>query len=147
MADRTTRLIGDKITGLKGSHGGKRPGSGRPQGAIRRLSEQAILEAQQSGELPLDYMLRVMRDEGADDERRDLMAIAAAPYLHARLQRNLDARAGSAPLVGNLIVKFGGEENEANSRKEIHIAEINSIKDIDTCGKDPAVLHKPDDQH
>jgi hypothetical protein len=128
MADRTTRLIGRKITKLKGQHGGKRPSSGRPKGAIRRLAEEAIREARQSG---LDYMLRVMRDESADVDRRDLMAIAAAPYLHARLQRNLDARAGSAPLVGNLIVKFGGDENEANWRKEIHIAEINSIKDID----------------
>ena len=146
MAGRTMRLIGRRITQLKGRHGGTRRGSGRPKGAIRRLSEQAIREAQQSGELPLDYMLRIMRDESADDKRRDLMAIAAAPYLHARLQRNLDARAGSAPLVGNLIVKFGGDENKANSRKE-HIAEINSIKDIDTCSKDPAVLHKPDDQH
>jgi hypothetical protein len=139
-------LVGRKITRLKG-HGGKRRGSGRPKGAIRRLSEAAIREAQQSGELPLDYMLRIMRDESANDARRDIMAIAAAPYLHARLQRNLDARAGSVPLVGNLIVKFGGDENEANSRKEIHIAEINSIKDIGTCSKDPAVLHKPDDQH
>ena len=81
------RLIGRRITGLKGRHGGKRSGSGRPQGAIRRLSEEAIREAKQSGELPLDYMLRVMRDPNADDDRRDCMAIVAAPYLHARLQR------------------------------------------------------------
>jgi hypothetical protein len=29
-------------------------------------------------------MLKVMRDEAADRERRDDMARAAAPYLHAR---------------------------------------------------------------
>jgi hypothetical protein len=29
--------------------------------------EKAILEATQSGELPIDYMLRVMRDPTADD--------------------------------------------------------------------------------
>jgi hypothetical protein len=36
-------------------------------------------------ESPLDYMLRVMRDPGTDDERRDAMAKAALPYMHARL--------------------------------------------------------------
>jgi hypothetical protein len=30
-------------------------------------------------------MVRNMRDEGAPADRRDRMAIAAAPYLHARL--------------------------------------------------------------
>ena len=38
-----------------------------------------------SGETPLDYMLRVMRDPASDDERRDQMAKAAAPYVHPRL--------------------------------------------------------------
>lgn len=33
---------------------------------------------------PLDYMLSVMNDESADDQRRDKMAMAAAPYLHAK---------------------------------------------------------------
>jgi hypothetical protein len=145
MSDRTTRLIGRKITRLKG-HGGKRPGSGRPKGAIRRLAEEAIREAKASGELPLDYMLRVMRDESADDERRDLMAVAAAPYLHARLQKNLHAGAGAARLINNLIVDFGNEETGANPQKEIPTAEINSTKDIGTCSKDPtAVLHESDD--
>lgn len=36
-------------------------------------------------ESPLDYMLRVMRDPNEDDERRDAMAKAALPYMHARL--------------------------------------------------------------
>ena len=117
MADRTMRLIGRRITQLKGRHGGTRRGSGRPKGAIRRLSEQAIREARQSGELPLDYMLRIMRDESADDKRRDIMAIAAAPYLHARLQKNLHAGADGGPLVGNLIVKFiDGDEGAPAER-------------------------------
>ena len=34
---------------------------------------------------PLEYMLRIMRDEAAVSTRRDDMAKAAAPYLHARL--------------------------------------------------------------
>ena len=35
--------------------------------------------------MPLDHMLAVMHDESADKDRRDRMAIAAAPYLHPRL--------------------------------------------------------------
>ena len=34
---------------------------------------------------PLDYMLAVMNDQTADKERRDRMAIAAAPFCHARI--------------------------------------------------------------
>ena len=46
---------------------------------------KAAAEIAATGELPLDYMLRVMRDPTADDNRRDHMAKAAAPYCHARL--------------------------------------------------------------
>ena len=41
-------------------------------------------DAAKAGKLPLVYMLEVMRDESADKLRRDDMARAAAPYLHAR---------------------------------------------------------------
>jgi hypothetical protein len=42
-------------------------------------------EIASSGERPLEYMIRVMRDEAAESTRRDEMAKAAAPYLHPRL--------------------------------------------------------------
>jgi len=46
--------------------------------------------------LPLDYMLRVMRDPATEPHRRDAMAKAAAPYVHPQLQavapRHLDAK-------------------------------------------------------
>jgi hypothetical protein len=45
------------------------------------MLEQASAE----GELPLQYMLRIMRDRSADPKRRDELAKAAAPYCHARL--------------------------------------------------------------
>jgi hypothetical protein len=35
--------------------------------------------------MPVDYMLRVMRDKSVDHDRRDKMAVAAAPFLHAKL--------------------------------------------------------------
>jgi phage terminase small subunit len=45
-----------------------------------------MLKASQAGITPAEYMMAVMNDPNADWDRRDRMAIAAAPYLHARLQ-------------------------------------------------------------
>src|SRR5262249_18421896 len=66
-------------------HGGKRPGAGRPKGAASRANEQVRQEAAATGELPLAYMLRIMRDPGQPVGRRDEMAKAAAPFCHSRL--------------------------------------------------------------
>lgn len=67
------------------ARGGKRPGAGRPRGAVQRATKEARAKAAASGETPLDHMLRVMRNEKADEKRRDSMAVAAAPYVHAKL--------------------------------------------------------------
>ena len=66
------------------AHGRKT--GGRKKGTPNKVpsaKRQAIMES--GGDLPLDYMLRVMRDARADTERRDDMAKAAAPYLHPKL--------------------------------------------------------------
>lgn len=71
------------------ARGGYRPGAGRPKGskskaatgATSPVDEEPIDAAVQE---PLDYMLQVMRDPQADQLRRDRMAIAAAPFMHAR---------------------------------------------------------------
>jgi hypothetical protein len=48
---------------------------------------QTILAGSNSAtETPLDYLLAVMRDPQADPARRDRAAIAALPYLHARVE-------------------------------------------------------------
>jgi hypothetical protein len=58
----------------------------QPKKKRRRSSRlKMITEAQMNGMLPLDYLLSVIRDETADKDRRDRMAIAAAPYCHPRL--------------------------------------------------------------
>ena len=65
---------------------------GKPNNAtvIKRLAEaEASLkryEGAQASEMPLDYMLRTMRDPAADLARRDLMARSAAAYCHPQLQ-------------------------------------------------------------
>jgi hypothetical protein len=65
--------------------GGKRREAGRKA----KLPDKATIARQQavaaSGETPLEYMLRVMRDPSSDDQRRDQMARAAAPYVHSKL--------------------------------------------------------------
>jgi hypothetical protein len=64
--------------------GGGRPGSGRPKRSSLPRRDR-IMTAPAPGRMsPLDYMLLVMNDPGVDDSRRDRMAIAAAPYVHAR---------------------------------------------------------------
>jgi hypothetical protein len=55
------------------------------KGAASRSNEQARQEAAASGELPLAYMLRIMRDPSQPVGRRDEMAKAAAPFCHSRL--------------------------------------------------------------
>lgn len=35
--------------------------------------------------MPLDYMLRVIRDPSVDESRRDRLAVAAAPYCHSKM--------------------------------------------------------------
>jgi hypothetical protein len=46
---------------------------------------------------PLDYMLKVIRDETADEGRRDEMAKLAAPYMHPKLA-NADGIAAGGSL-------------------------------------------------
>jgi hypothetical protein len=58
---------------------------GRPKGSRNKRTHTLIEAAQAGGQLPLDYMLAVMRDPKAPARRRDEMAKAAAPYLHSKL--------------------------------------------------------------
>lgn len=67
------------------AHGGARKSAGRKKGGANRANEEARRKAAETGETPLEYMLRIMRDDMAEPGRRDDMAKSAAPYLHARL--------------------------------------------------------------
>lgn len=61
----------------------------RPKGskdkAPRKWPSRFIGETIPAGKSPLEYMLAVMNDEKADMLRRDKMALAAAPYIHAKI--------------------------------------------------------------
>jgi hypothetical protein len=63
--------------------GGARSGAGRPRS--KPCSELPDQRATYAGaEMPLDYMLAVMRDPLAEVRRRDRMAKAAALYCHVK---------------------------------------------------------------
>jgi hypothetical protein len=85
MPNRTARGFDQPRDSTMSAHGGKRPGAGRPTGAASRANEQVRQEAAATGELPLAYMLRIMRDPSQPVGRRDEMARAAAPFCHSRL--------------------------------------------------------------
>ena len=78
------------------ARGGYRPGSGPPKGtkyaprgsrkpkAPKGIPKDIKDEAAAENLDPLTYMLRVMNDPTVEKDRRDRMAIAAAPFVHAR---------------------------------------------------------------
>jgi hypothetical protein len=69
------------------------------------------------GELPLDYMLRIMRSKTADPPRRDAMARSAAQYCHPTLQavahKLVDAAGNPIAPVVNLSVSTPLEDRTA----------------------------------
>ncbi len=66
--------------------GGARVGAGRkPKQAQDVVQSQMVTQDGDEKLLPLEYMLRVIRDPETDAGRRDRMAVAAAPYLHPKM--------------------------------------------------------------
>ena len=77
-----------------------------PKGSRNKRTRILIEAAQAGGELPLDYMLRVMRDPKAPARRRDEMAKAAAPYLHAKLASIEHSGSQDEPPITGIEVVF-----------------------------------------
>jgi hypothetical protein len=65
--------------------------------------------------MPLEYMLRVMRDHTADEKRRDAMAQAAAAFIHPKL----------SSITGTFSHKH--EPSELSDSDLAHIATSGSI--------------------
>ena len=59
-----------------------------------------------SGETPLEYMLRVLRDPTVEYKRRDEMAKGAAPYLHPRLAQTELTGDANKPIAHKLRIEF-----------------------------------------
>jgi hypothetical protein len=82
-----------------------------------------------SGEMPLDFMLRVMRDPAVDLRMRMAMAVAAAPYVHPRLaavaQRHTDADGSpigpTLTLIERIVVERQPEPSHEASARQISV--------------------------
>lgn len=76
------------------ARGGYRPNSGPKKGAKYNKSGEKTVKSDIPADIqdeaaaenldPLSYMLKVMNDPNAEKERRDRMAVAAAPFCHSR---------------------------------------------------------------
>lgn len=64
---------------------GEGTGPGRPKGQPNKATKEQVDKAKRGGMLPLDYMLKVMRNSRLRRDVRMDAAKAAAPYIHPRL--------------------------------------------------------------
>jgi hypothetical protein len=85
-----------------GSKPGERRG-GRQKGTRNKLTQEIARAASEGGITPLEYMLRVLRDETETPERRDWAAEKAAPYMHPRLA-SADAKVKGSVTLGELVL-------------------------------------------
>lgn len=81
-------------------HGGRQKGTPN-KSTVERM--QALIAG---GETPLEYMLRVMRDQTQEWSTRNDMAKAAAPYMHPRLATTEIKGNDEAPLQHKVEVVF-----------------------------------------
>jgi hypothetical protein len=68
--------------------GGRRPGAGRPKGALgkRKRAREVLAQIKADGlEMPVDRLLRRMNDPAVPEDRRDEIAALVAPYTAPRL--------------------------------------------------------------
>ena len=85
--------------------GGARTGAGRKKGEPNKRTAEAQEKAAETGIMPLDYMLHVMRT--SEDERMRMSAAqAAAPYVHAKLSSIEVSGADGGPIDHSLTVQF-----------------------------------------
>ena len=78
------------------THGGKRPGSGRPKvakGKLTVLAEVLPRLAEEDQQLPLYRLLDRIGDESLDPKYRDLLCGMVLPYLHPKPRSGLTAKA------------------------------------------------------
>ena len=80
----------------QGAKPGPRVRPGRPLGSVAAKHQITAKQIGFSDYYPLEYMLALMRDEDAEPQRRDAMAIQAAPFCHAKLNAITTASSKSA---------------------------------------------------
>lgn len=99
------------------ARGGKRAGAGRPAGAATKKTREAADAAAADGITPLEYMLKVLRDEGQPDERRMWAAEKAAPFMHPRLNAvDHSSRDGTmSPQPSTIIIEAAPFDDDSDN--------------------------------
>jgi hypothetical protein len=82
---------------------------GRRKGTPNKATAKREREVSRSGLTPLEYMLKVMRNAKASDDRRDDMAKAAAPYVHPKLASMQHTGRGGGPIQTVDLSKLSGD--------------------------------------
>ena len=107
---------------------------GRKKGTPNKATLVREQELAAGGELPLDYMLRVMRDPAAENSRRDDMAKAAAPFVHHRLATVQPSGDADKPIRSLVRIEFvrakdGRPDLESGSpiHDELELGKLNSV--------------------
>jgi hypothetical protein len=106
----------------KGGHGGPRPNSGRPKGARDKVKRRTVTRDQierlqaEGRELPLARLLRRMADESEPQRYRDSLAIAAAPYVHARLSSIATAKTAYEMSSDELVATIARQQTQEAER-------------------------------
>src|SRR5215813_11735671 len=83
---------------------------GRPRGSLNKRTQTLLEAAEAGGEMPLDFLLRLMRDPHSPMACRLEAAKAAAPFLHSKLSA-IDAKLSSfagnpAPESDTIRIEF-----------------------------------------
>jgi hypothetical protein len=90
-----------------------------PEDVIRKVEAEAVANCIATGESPLAYMLRVMRDPTVEHPRRDEMARAAAPYVHAKISPETAKPADNLQITLAQLVLGSYELEGAEKPKQI----------------------------
>src|SRR5215471_845291 len=112
---------------MANGHGGRRQGAGRKPGSASQKTREIANQAATDGLTPLEYMLAVLRDDTADPDRRDRMAVAAAPYIHARLA----AIETKVETVGQIEAKITFEEQRRQAVEAVRAAFAERPREIE----------------
>ena len=86
--------------------GGARKNAGRKPGAATTKTREIANKASEAGITPLEYILSVMRDETTAPRERLSAAVAAAPYMHAKLSSVEVSGKDGGPIDHSLRVSF-----------------------------------------
>jgi hypothetical protein len=76
------------------------------------LNEEARKAAAEGGIMPLDYLLTLLRDTDTDKKTRFDAAVAAAPYVHAKLSSVEQKHSGEIGMKGDPVDRPPRETRE-----------------------------------